>query len=266
MIPYMLEYFDLYFRSFDAEKERGLAILDFSKPAFHRYSKTGTGFYFPSIPEEEFGDEYTRCYQPKPGDVVFDLGANAGATTWWFSKMVGPGGKVYAFEPDDHNYEFLIKNIEFHGLTNVVPVKKAISGATGTAAFHMDGTLSSGLADVVAYAGASAIREVETMTLADACDVLKVVPNFIKMDVEGAEAAIIAQSSGFLKANPIHFALDSCHIVNGEMTCKALEKLFAAIGYEVRSSEDSGQMFTWASPPAQAAPDGRRADPPRATT
>ena len=44
--------------------------------------------------------------------------------------MVGLTGKVYAFEPDDTNYEFLLRNIELHQLTNVIPVKAALSGKT----------------------------------------------------------------------------------------------------------------------------------------
>jgi len=73
------------------------------------------------------------------------------------------------------------------------------------------------------------------------------------MDVEGAETSIIAGAGGFLRKNPIHFALDSSHLIDGEMTCHALDKLFAAIGYDVRSGDDSGQMFTWATPPSSPA-------------
>jgi FkbM family methyltransferase len=254
MVPYMMKYFDAYFNSLDAIEESGIRVLDFSKPNFHRYTSTGTGFYFPSIPEEEFGREYIRSYRPKAGDVVFDLGANAGATTYFLSKMVGDDGKVYAFEPDDCNYEFLLRNIAHHRLKNVVPVKKAIGGSTGTAAFHMDGTLASGLADLVAYSGVGMVRTVETLTLAEACREFNVLPSFIKMDVEGAEIAVVSQSRDFLKANPIHFAIDSCHFVGGEMTCGALDRLFAGIGYGVRSCAESGSMFTWAAPPG--APEG----------
>ena len=31
--------------------------------------------------------------------------------------MVGPNGKVYAFEPDQNNYQYLLQNIELHKLT-----------------------------------------------------------------------------------------------------------------------------------------------------
>ena len=48
MVPYMMKYFDAYFNSLDAIEESGIRVLDFSKPNFHRYTSTGTGFYFPS--------------------------------------------------------------------------------------------------------------------------------------------------------------------------------------------------------------------------
>jgi FkbM family methyltransferase len=249
MVPYMMKYFDTYFRSFEASDVEGLRVLDFSRPAFHRYIKTKTRFFFPSIPEEEFGEEYTCCYHPGPGENVFDLGANAGATTYWLSKAVGDTGKVFAFEPDECNYQYLLKNIEHHGLRNIVPIRKAIGGSTGAASFHMDGTLSSGFCDVVAYSGVGTVRMVETLTLRDACREVGVVPTFVKMDVEGAEVGIVSESADFLRANPIHFAIDSCHLVGGDMTCFALDKLFAGIGYGVRSSGESGAMFTWATPP-----------------
>lgn len=37
-----------------------------------------------------------------PGDVVFDVGANIGAHTLHFARLVGPAGRVFAFEPTDY--------------------------------------------------------------------------------------------------------------------------------------------------------------------
>src|SRR5271157_2040622 len=37
-----------------------------------------------------------------PGDVVFDIGANIGAHTLHFARLVGPTGRVFAFEPTDY--------------------------------------------------------------------------------------------------------------------------------------------------------------------
>ena len=37
----------------------------------------------------------------RPGAVVFDIGANIGAHTLHFARLVGPAGRVFAFEPTD---------------------------------------------------------------------------------------------------------------------------------------------------------------------
>ena len=57
---------------------------------------------------------------PQPGDVVWDVGAHAGLSAYHLAQMVGPSGKVYAFEPDAINYEFMVRNIETHQLANVM--------------------------------------------------------------------------------------------------------------------------------------------------
>ncbi len=53
------------------------------------------GAYEPSV---------LRAYRKilSPGNVVFDIGANIGAHTLHFAQLVGPTGRVYAFEPTDY--------------------------------------------------------------------------------------------------------------------------------------------------------------------
>jgi FkbM family methyltransferase len=47
----------------------------------------------------------------KPGDVVFDIGANIGSHTLGLARSVGPAGKVFAFEPADFAFEKLQRNL-----------------------------------------------------------------------------------------------------------------------------------------------------------
>lgn len=247
-VPIMMECFDLFFRTLEGRTIEGTTVLDFSKPGLHRYTGSGAEFFFPSVPEDDVMDAYTHWYKPKAGDVVWDAGAHAGATSYFLAQMVGPEGRVYAFEPDDHNYEYLLKNVEFHKLKNVIPVKKALSSATGTADFIMDGSMSAGLSDCLTYQDRSHVKTVVTVSLEDACAEFGEAPSFVKMDIEGAEVAAIEGAEAFLKVHPICFAVESYHRVNGELTYKALESLFSRIGYSVRSSDEFGQMFTWAGP------------------
>ncbi len=247
-VPIMMECYNLFFDTIEGQAIEVRTILDFSRPGLQRYRKSGAAFYFPSVPEDDVMDAYTHGYAPQPGDVVWDAGAHAGATAYFLAQMVGPSGKVYAFEPDQNNYNYLLQNIELHKLHNVIPVKKALSGSTGTAEFCMDGSMSAGLSDYLTYSEKDKFQKVETVSLADACAQFGEVPAYVKMDIEGAEVVTIKRSQEFLKAHPVNFAIESYHPVDGELTWKPLEKLFSSIGYEVWSSDRFGFMFTWAKP------------------
>ena len=47
----------------------------------------------------------------RPGDTVFDVGANIGAHTLGIARSVGPTGSVYAFEPTDVAFARLKRNL-----------------------------------------------------------------------------------------------------------------------------------------------------------
>jgi FkbM family methyltransferase len=229
-------------------------VLDFASPALHRYKRSGVELHFPSIPEDDVMDAYTDWYVPRPGDTVWDVGAHAGATSYFLSQLVGDKGKVYAFEPDPHNYEYLLRNIEMHHLGNVIPVKKALAGHTGDAVFNADGTMCAGISDYLVYSDGRTSKTVQTLTISDACDELGEIPVYIKMDIEGAEVAAVEGGRDFLSSHPIQFAIESYHRVHNEYTFRLLERLFPKIGYDVHSSREFGQMFTWARPSTPGAP------------
>jgi FkbM family methyltransferase len=55
----------------------------------------------------------------KPGDSVIEVGANVGAHTLGLAKIVGPTGRVIAFEPQRIAFQTLCANIAINSLTNV---------------------------------------------------------------------------------------------------------------------------------------------------
>jgi FkbM family methyltransferase len=59
----------------------------------------------------EPGTQATLKKLVKPGDVVFDIGANIGAHTLGIAQSVGPQGHVFAFEPSDFAFEKLCGNL-----------------------------------------------------------------------------------------------------------------------------------------------------------
>jgi FkbM family methyltransferase len=256
-VPSVLDYGELYFDTMEPDRRGGRDLWDYSKPAWHRYRISGLDFYMPAFPEEDLFDAYTHWYKPASGEIVWDVGAHVGFTTYALSKLVGPAGRVYAWEPDRSSYSCLLRNIERHQLGNVTTVPKALGGKTGLVHFEMDGTTTSGIRDYLEYPDAGRnIQTAEALSLEDACTQFGV-PNYIKMDIEGGEIAVIESSLQFLRAHPIQWAIDTHHRVRNCYTYPAIENLFASIDYNVHSSAEYGNFWcTWASPfqggPAEA--------------
>jgi FkbM family methyltransferase len=224
-------------------------VVDYSCPRIHRYLKSGVEFQLPSIAEEEEAIAcYFRWYTPAPGDLVFDLGAHAGVSTYSLSQAVGPVGNVFAFEPDPIAWDSLMHNIEALNMRNVHPVRKAVAGKAGQLAFQPEGSLGSALSNVASRKGTRGTMLVDAITLAGACEVAGGKPAFVKMDIEGAELEVIASALDLLRGSSIQFAVDTNHNVGGQLTHKRMEALFSQAGYESVSSADSGFMTTWARP------------------
>ena len=244
----MSDNFDHYFNQVEAQVDGGIALVDYSQPHLHRYRNSGLEFEFASLAEEiDALDDYFRWYTPQPGDTVFDIGAYCGASVYRLAQLVGPHGKVVAFEPDPTNYELLGRNVARHKVGNVIAVPAAVADRRGRMEFFAEGALGSTLAACSTRGTAFSSISVETMTFADACAQYGV-PTFAKVDVEGAEIALLSAATATLRQHPIHFALDTNHRVGGKTTASVVESIFRAVGYRAESSAGSGFMTTWASP------------------
>jgi FkbM family methyltransferase len=63
----------------------------------------------------------------RPGWTVLDIGANMGAHTLRFSKLVGSGGQVFAFEPMEYAFVKLARNVSLNDAANTHPFRLALS-------------------------------------------------------------------------------------------------------------------------------------------
>ena len=242
----MARSFESYFAQVIPTETKGQLLVDYSHPRVQRYAKTGLEFELASFPEEaEAIEDYFRWYRPKQGDIVFDVGAYCGVSSYYFSNCVGADGKVYAFEPDPISYGLLRRNIDRHSLNNVVPLQLAIAGSSGELEFCSEGTLGSSLSRQMSRATVGSVERVPSMSFEDACRRYGV-PSFAKIDIEGSEIEVLSSARSFLPRQSIHFVLDTNHWVNGVRTNAAVEALFADCNYVSESSDESGFMTTWA--------------------
>jgi len=253
-VPWIVDFGEFYLDTMLPDRQDRHGVWDYTKPGWHRYRSSGLEFYAPALPEEDLDSAYTHSYKPVNGDTVWDVGAHAGYTSYQFSKLVGPTGRVYAWEPDASNYSCLLRNIERHKLENVTPVHKALAGETGRVRFEMDGTMASGIQDYLEYPDAGVnVQAVDGITIADACAEFGI-PRYVKMDIEGAEVAVIRSSLEFISRHPIEWAIDTHHRIDNRFTYSEVENLLRSAGYSTHSSTDYGNWWcTWASPLPRAA-------------
>jgi FkbM family methyltransferase len=138
----------------------------------------------------------------RPGHVVLDVGANAGIHTLLMARLASPRGHVYAFEPHPSIYRALVSNVALNGQQAVVtPLPLALADATGRTTFYSG---AHGGAGHLAGAGAPEGDEipVETITLDEfVFGRTKRLPDFLKIDVEGAEGRVLDGGQRVLRAS-----------------------------------------------------------------
>ena len=135
----------------------------------------------------------------RPGDVVFDIGANVGAYSLVAAKCGRGVERVYSFEPGFANYAQLCRNVLLNGCDGrIVPMPIALSDSTGLAEFHISSLNTGAAAQTLQPNGGSeavdghAVHTVMTWRLDELIDSLQLpAPNLIKVDVDGAEVRVL---------------------------------------------------------------------------
>ena len=164
----------------------------------------------------------------RPGDVFFDVGANVGFFTLLGSALVGPHGRVVAFEPLPGNVALLRENLELNGVANTTVIPAAVAETPGTGMLSESSSSSQG----------SLGNEGVTVPLV-ALDALLAEgtipsPSVMKVDVEGAESRVLAGARTLLsKSRPLIFL--STHGIRQHQACWSY---LAGIGYELRLRRD----------------------------
>lgn len=73
----------------------------------------------------------------KSGMTVLSIGACVGYYALVAARLVGPEGKVYAFEPYPEAFGLLEKNVERSGYKNIVAINKAVTDSVGFAKLYL---------------------------------------------------------------------------------------------------------------------------------
>jgi FkbM family methyltransferase len=140
----------------------------------------------------EVGEQAAMRKMVRRGDVVFDIGANVGLHTVLLSQLAGPGGRVFAFEPNEELLPAL--RLTIGGLRNTKLFSYALSDESSTAELfvpldHSKGSLTDWTRGTDEDEARKLTCELRRMDDLVESNVLPR-PDFIKCDVEGAELTV----------------------------------------------------------------------------
>jgi FkbM family methyltransferase len=180
----------------------------------------------------------------RPGAVFYDIGANVGFFTLLAARMVGPAGRVYAFEPVPANASAISRNAELNGFANVAVRQVAVSRASGRAelvlASHPGG--ASLRSSEVGPCDAVGSMEVETVSIDDLVAQGHLEPpSVIKLDVEGAEVDALAGMHRTVEqyGPVIIYEVDDTDDASFERRRKHLDDLVGGWGYTITHLRDA---------------------------
>jgi FkbM family methyltransferase len=240
-----IQSFDYFHDAVEPVLEGGVAVLDCREPRLHRLRPSGLSLRFTALPEPESTSEtYLRHAGLGPGDLVIDFGAYCGGSTLAFARAVGPGGHVVAFEPDPANAAALRENVARHA-DGLVTVREAgVWSRSRELEFAAEGNMGAAIASVLPRPAATV--RVPVLSLADAMSLACEVSGlsrvaFIKMDVEGAEAAVLEQAE-VLRLHRPRLVIE-LHWMPGpsrRLTTEAVRAPLLALGYQCTTVRDAG--------------------------
>jgi FkbM family methyltransferase len=239
----IIDNFDFFHGAVEPAFEGEIELVDYSRPRLHHvrgYDRHPV--LFPSLAEPiETTLQYLAFADLKEGSIALDLGAYSGLTSILFRDACGDSGRVVAVEADAANIEAARHNFAAYSAATgreIDLVEGAIWTHNDGIAFSSEGGMGSSATAIVGSRGSGAGR-VSSMTLSELarrCRLDRV--DFVKCDVEGAEATILADTEFFARHRPRMIV--EVHPVAGKMTTPQVVAALSQFGYEHRAVRQNG--------------------------
>jgi FkbM family methyltransferase len=143
----------------------------------------------------------------QPGDTFIDIGGHVGFFSMLAAGLVGPTGRVYAFEPERANYAQLLTHMALNNFHHVFPFPWAVGHPTAVVDFftNLDNDGGHALWDPGRHAFNTKSRQQvskQSVFLVSLDDIFGSAPpgfaKLIKIDTEGNEASVLRGARHFL--------------------------------------------------------------------
>lgn len=143
----------------------------------------------------------------KPGDTCLDVGAFQGDLTLVMSRLVGPKGQIVTFEANPLILERLTNNCISNFLTNVFLVHGAVWHKSNEWLQFFDNGAASRI-DIKSTERSEDLIPVKSISLDDFLASNKIIPDVVKMDIEGAEKHALRGFANNLELHKPHLVFE----------------------------------------------------------
>lgn len=174
----------------------------------------------------------------RPGDVIWDVGANIGMISLLLARRAAElGASIHAFEPEPRNFSELVRNIGLNGFEKVITAHHlALSDGDGEATLFVNGEVGEGRHSILTPFSDVSMRV--TVPMASARTFISQTdyrPNVVKIDVEGAEIRVLHGMQSTLLAAGVRELLLEIHPFqggDGESNAERVMKFVTRSGFE----------------------------------
>lgn len=197
-------------------------INNFLKKSSRNYSFTLRAYQYLRAFRLLFNSSFRSLYlNTKKGDICIDMGANIGDASLIF--WLRGAKAIYSIEPHPIAYKELSKNLK--GIKNIRLYNIAISNKVGLEKLYLHQEVLSNKYDddkLLKYSQSSSLLdnkenlgevffEIKTTTMEKFLNDQKIIPTFIKCDIEGAEYQIYNEFVKLAKSYKLRKLLIECH-------------------------------------------------------
>ena len=169
----------------------------------------------------------------RPGDVLYDVGANVGAYSFLAAEHGGPESAVYAFEPTFSTYAGLARNVILNGAEGrVVPLNVALDSETGFAPLSFSSLRAGGAMHTFGERpeGEGAWQPVLAFRLDDLVEQFALrPPTHLKLDVDGAELPMLQGAPATIRSAGLRTVL--VEVTESQPDAEPIVRLLADAGF-----------------------------------
>jgi len=205
-----------------------------------------------------YKDIFVHCiyhFEAQRSDpLILDCGSNIGVSILYF-KYIYPEARIIGFEPDPAIFPYLQENIDRNRLRNVQLVQAAIAAREQTLIFYSDGKYGSCLAEYLSGDIHPTWTKHE-VSCARLRDYLTEPVDFLKMNIEGAEWEVLADSKDLLR-QVREMVIEYHHLPGVPRTLHEILKLLHDIGFEYAVGDFNLDTYGGARPPVQLGSNSR---------